>query len=354
MNDWFKLKVSNLNNYLIYRLMNEYNDFEDLLNAPREELKSKLKINDKIIDKIFNSFEKNLDKELDLIYKNKVRVLSLKDPHYPRLLKEINNPPTFLYVKGKGYFDEKSIAIVGTRRYSKYGDMATKKITKELSNNGVTIVSGIAMGIDSIAHKTAIDNNGNTIAVLGTGIDIIYPKSNETLFKRVEENGLLVSEYSFGAKPMNWHFPERNRIIAGLSKGVLIAESYKKGGALITGKIALDENRDLFAVPSYPNSPSFEGCNNLIKNSYAKLVEKGEDILTEYGWEIHDETVKLNDENLKSDQVTILSQLGCEKTLDELAAGLNYSIKDLLSIIEELEIMGIVKSLAGGRYIRKL
>lgn len=278
---------------------------------------------------------------------------TIDDDIYPEILKNIYNPPKKIYYKGnlKLLKEKKKIAIVGTRNNSSYGALCCEKIVKDLIAEDIVIISGFARGIDSIAHRICIENNGKTIAVVASGLDIVYPSSNVNLWKKIEENGLILSEYEYGTKPFRANFPQRNRIIAGLSEGVIVIESKEKGGSLVTANIALDEGRDVYAVPGEIFSDLSRGCNNLIRDSKAKLLNSVEEILKDYNW-IMNKNILKEDKNFTEIQSKILNSLVYEKTLDRIVQELNMSTSELLYEIMELEIKGHIKSLAGGKYIK--
>lgn len=278
---------------------------------------------------------------------------TIDDDIYPEILKNIYNPPKKIYYKGnlKLLKEKKKIAIVGTRNNSSYGALCCEKIVKDLIAEDIVIISGFARGIDSIAHRICIENNGKTIAVVASGLDIVYPSSNVNLWKKIEENGLILSEYEYGTKPFRANFPQRNRIIAGLSEGVIVIESKEKGGSLVTANIALDEGRDVYAVPGEIFSDLSRGCNNLIRDSKAKLLNSVEEILKDYNWLMNKSILK-EDKNFTEIQSKILNCLVYEKTLDRIVQELNMSTSELLYEIMELEIKGYIKSLAGGKYIK--
>ncbi|MDY5305841.1 DNA-processing protein DprA [Fusobacterium gastrosuis] len=278
---------------------------------------------------------------------------TIDDDIYPEILKNIYNPPKKIYYKGnlKLLKEKKKIAIVGTRNNSSYGALCCEKIVKDLIAEDIVIISGFARGIDSIAHRICIENNGKTIAVVASGLDIVYPSSNVNLWKKIEENGLILSEYEYGTKPFRANFPQRNRIIAGLSEGVIVIESKEKGGSLVTANIALDEGRDVYAVPGEIFSDLSRGCNNLIRDSKAKLLNSVEEILKDYNWLMNKSILK-EDKNFTEIQSKILNCLVYEKTLDRIVQELNMSTSELLYEIMELEIKGHIKSLAGGKYIK--
>lgn len=220
------------------------------------------------------------DQEWQKLQNLGVELILSSNDNYPLLLKEINSYPLALYQLGH-YFEKKPrIAVVGTRRASPYGKTVVEKIVKELVRAGVTVVSGLAYGIDTFSHIVALGEGGETVAVLGAGLDIIFPASNKKLAEKIIKHGALISEYSLGTPPLKHHFPARNRIISGLSLGTLIIEAPLQSGALITGRFALEQNREVFAVPGPIFSKNSEGANELIKSG-AKLVSKIEDILLE-------------------------------------------------------------------------
>ncbi len=209
-----------------------------------------------------------------------MQTIDIKAKNYPGLLKEIYDPPQTLYVNGPLKVKEKyPLAVVGTRKVSLYGQKITRSLVKALAKAGFTIISGLALGVDGIAHQAALDVGGKTIAVLGSGLDIIYPSSHQQLAKNIiKSNGVIVSEYEPKTRPSKWTFPARNRIVAGMSLGTLVIEAPKKSGALITARFALEQGREVFAVPGSVYNENSAGCNLLIKMG-AKPVTKPEDIL---------------------------------------------------------------------------
>lgn len=278
---------------------------------------------------------------------------TINDDIYPKQLKEIYNPPQKIYYLGDLNLlkNERLISIVGTRNCSPYGSLACEKIVEKLVAANVTIVSGFARGIDTIAHKTALKNKGKTIAVVANGLDLIYPASNINLYKTIEKNGLILSEYEIGTKPYKSNFPSRNRIIAGLSRATVMVESKEKGGSLITANLALDFNRDVYAVPNDIFTNNSKGCNNLIRDCGAKLLTNADEILEDYAWLIKENNSFINkNNNLNEIQNKILSSLNTEKTLDNIIKDTKLSLNDILSEIMQLEILGYIKALTGGKY----
>lgn len=278
-----------------------------------------------------------------------IRTINLNDPDYPSLLKEIYDPPAVLYVRGEipqGIY----LAVVGTRRMSDYGERATRQLVRELSRLGVVIISGLATGIDTVAHETALENKGKTIAVLGSGIDdqAIFPASNVKLAHRiVEQGGAVISEYPPLTRAMRYYFPLRNRIISGLSKGVLVVEAPEKSGALVTAYRALEQNREVFALPGPIYSSRSWGTNHLIQKG-AKLVLQVEDILTELGLEIKKvkKTVQLTLE-----EEIILKSLAEESLhIDELQKRTSLDMAKLSSTLTLLELKGLIRHLGHEKF----
>ena len=279
----------------------------------------------------------------------KYNYFTIEDDIYPQCLKEISNPPLKLYYKGNLDLlkDERLIAVVGTRNPSSYGKLCCEYMVKKMTSANITIVSGFAKGIDSIAHKTSLLAGGKTIAVIASGLDIVYPASNLSLYREIEEKGLILSEYEEGVKPFKSNFPQRNRIIAGLSKGVIVVESKNRGGSLITADLALEFNRDVYAVPGDIFSEYSKGCNNLIRDSKAKSLSNINELLEDYSWEIE---TKIDNSKYTKNQILILNSLSSEKNLDNILMETKIQETEILAELMTLEIMGAIKSIAGGRY----
>jgi DNA processing protein len=263
-------------------LLDEFKEPGNILRASLDKLKSVKGIGPAIAQAIKNASTcHDIDKETSLIKKAGISILTLFDDDYPANLKNIYDPPMVLYIKGKlKKKDEFSVAIVGSRKCTYYGINMAEKIAGCLSDHGLTIVSGLARGIDTAAHIGALKTRGRTIAVLGNGLSTIYPPENSLLAERISDNGALISEFPMQALPHKNNFPRRNRIISGLSKGVVVVEAAQKSGALITADFALEQGRDVFAVPGMAERLSSAGTNALIKQG-AKLVDSAEDILEE-------------------------------------------------------------------------
>lgn len=217
-------------------------------------------------------------RQLEIMEKIDARIVAFTDEEYPQNLLNIYDRPAFLYVLGRLSPDDIPLAIIGSRNASAYGKYTTERLSRELAMQGIAIVSGMARGVDSCAHRGALTAKGRTIAVLGSGLDVIYPPENNKLFQDIAQNGAVISEYPPGAQPLAYHFPARNRIISGISYGVVIVEAGEKSGSLITARLAIEQGRDVFAIPGAIDSPLSRGANKLIQQG-AKLIENINDIL---------------------------------------------------------------------------
>lgn len=296
------------------------------------------------------------DKLLEKLNKEKLNALTIEDPAYPKLLKQIYDPPFILYYRGRlEAFDGFLLAVVGARKYSDYGRRVAEKLVRELALRNLTIVSGLALGIDALAHIAAIEVGGKTIAVLGSGLDQqnIYPSQNRYLADKIQaHDGLILSEYPIGTLPLKHHFPQRNRIISGLSSATLVIEAGEKSGALITAFHALEQNREVFAVPGNIYSGVSEGANRLITMG-AKLVAGAKDII---------ETMNLTEaaayiENKKiipetAEEELILARLSYEPLhIDELKQLTRLDTAVINSTLTIMEMKGLVKNLGSLRYV---
>lgn len=280
---WLALSLTpGIGSTLMRRLLDRFNTSEAVFHAPMKELSKIEGLGEKVAQEIRKGpLEKVVERELSLLREVGGRVITLKDEEYPKRLKDIYDPPALLYVRGElKKEDEFAISIVGSRKTTPYGRWFTEKVSQELARHGVTIVSGMARGIDSLAHWGAISGGGRTIAVLGCGVDVIYPSENRNLFAKMIDRGAILSEFPMGSPPEGGHFPRRNRIISGLSLGVVVVQASEKSGSLITAGYALEQGREVFAVPGNVGTESSRGTHRLIKEG-AKLVESSEDILEE-------------------------------------------------------------------------
>ncbi|MCH7510865.1 MAG: DNA-protecting protein DprA, partial [Chloroflexi bacterium] len=283
------------------------------------------------------------------------RALAWPDGSYPRRLKEIYDRPPLLYVRGQlTSADEWAVALVGTRRATVYGRQAAEELAGGLARNGVTVVSGLARGIDSIGHKTTLAAGGRTIAVLACGLDMVYPPEHLRLAQEIMEQGALLSDYSLGTQPRSEFFPRRNRIMVGLSLGVLVVEGDLKSGALITARQALDENREVFAVPGSIYSPTYRGANWLIQAGQAKLVTRVEDILEELNLTMAAHQMEAK-ELLPADETeaALLRLLSLEPIhIDEVRRESAMPIATVSGALAMLELKGMVRHVGNMNYVK--
>lgn len=297
--------------------------------------------------------ESFLNLRLEKYARQGIKTITFYDEEYPYILKEISSPPLCLYCKGNTQLlNTFSIGVVGTRNPSDYGILTTKQFTKELAKADITIVSGLAAGVDTIAHKTALEEEGKTIAVLAGGLNHIYPATNYSLAKQISENNLIISENMPDVKPMGYFFPIRNRIIAGLSKGILVTEASENSGSLHTVNYAIDYNRDIFAIPGKINSENSKGTNSIIKSLAAAIVLSPDDILQNYGITKEKNTKNVGVQLDMSVQF-VLDYIKTEKkTFQQILDYSKLSAKELNTILIELEMAGLVLKLANNSYIK--
>ena len=274
--------------------------------------------------------------------------VTLLDEAYPPLLREIADPPFCFFARGDVALLRRPLfAVVGTRRPSPYGVNAARMFARELTRAGLVVTSGLARGIDAAAHDESLLAGGSTVAVLGTGLDVIYPREHKRLTERISENGCVVTEYPPGTQPRAMNFPTRNRIIAGLSVGTLVVEATDRSGSLITARLAAEQGRDVFAVPGSVFSRVSDGPHALIQSG-AKLVRGASDILEELGWEV---TPRCEIDARHSPLVALLSYED-PRHVDELSVRSGLPHNELAAMLLELELGGIVRSLPGARYVR--
>ena len=296
----------------------------------------------------------DLDKELRKVEKAGVQVLTWRSQDYPTLLSQLPDAPPVLFVKGEIMaLDEWSVAMVGTRKASAYGREVAYRLGTELARNGVTVVSGLARGIDGVSHQAALDAGGRTIAVFGSGVDVIYPAEHRKLAERIAEQGALVSDYALGTKPEAMNFPPRNRIISGLSLGTIVIEAGYRSGALITADFALDQGREVFAVPGSILSPGSAGCNRLLRDG-AHIVTEICDVL---------EVLRLDNLHEKRQARMVLPENATEaavyetlsaepRHLDKLVRASGLPAEVVSSTLVMMELKGMVRQTAPLQYVR--
>ncbi len=346
--------VRGISNGKIEKLLDYFEGNTTYLWDNFESEKRNLQLKEDIIielSKTKDSFEELMLKKL---YKHNAFVVTIFDEDYPIMLKEITLPPHILYCRGSiNNIDNLSIAVVGSRKATSYGKWAAEKFTRELSELGVNIVSGLAAGIDAVSHKTALKSGAKTIGVIGCGIDVVYPKINEQLYNEIaERDGAVITEYPFGMQPMPNNFHDRNRIISGLSHGVLVIEAQERSGTLITAGHAADQGREIFAVPGNIDSIYSKGTNALIRDG-AKITTTLNDIIEEIPM-LKEKSAKNKNIDLKSlssDEMKIIEcLLSGNNTVYEIAAKTGLDVPILLSFLTFLEMKGKIVQISGNRF----
>ncbi len=298
----------------------------------------------------------NPDECLEYIEKRGITFLCPEDDDYPEALRYIDEQPAGLFVLGdlKNCNLQRTLAVVGSRKASENSKNTLRKILSGFHDTDICIVSGLAEGIDTVAHKSAVDNNMKTIAIIGGGFDKLYPKSNEKLFNQIKDGaGAIISEYWVDVDAISWHFPLRNRLVSGISKGVLVAEAAIKSGAMITAKLALEQGKELMCMPGLISNPNTEGIYKLLKTG-AAIVTNHNDILDAMGWKIDiQKTDKMPaDTNFTDDEKKIIDCIKKDMlTLDEIILKTDLNINDLMVLLTKLELDGTIKRTDGEKYI---
>ncbi|MGH1365512.1 MAG: DNA-processing protein DprA [Calditrichia bacterium] len=357
INDILKLSTINgIGSARIRILLREFGSADSACNASLRRLTSLRSIDRAQAIRIRKGYVQPVfEKQLEWLKKENIGLLTKWDDSYPPMLKACSDAPLFLFYRGVlPAIWLNTIGIVGTRHPTAYGKFAAAKLTAELSSNNICIASGFARGVDTIAHETCVRLGGQTIAVLGCGLDRIYPPENKRLYRELCEHQLLLSEYLFGSGPDAMNFPKRNRIISGLSRGVLVIEAGKKSGALITTNYALEQNREVFAVPGNINSAASEGTNALIRQG-AKLVLSADDIFDELPMLQKDPVhqARIIPPNLDKRERRLLEELVVDPVhIDHLVQELEESSASILSRLLKLELMGLIRQLPGKRFMR--
>ncbi len=347
--------IEEIDSSFIQRLYNYFGDIEKAFNA--DDLSSIDGLSVKKAENFLRLRDKvDIAKAVKEVEDHGIKFLTFEDENYPCMLKNIDNPPSVLYYKGdlKSCNVERTLAVVGSRRATRYAKEALEKIISEFQNTDICIVSGLASGIDTTAHVAALDNNLKTIGVIASGFDYTYPAANKELYKKIEDgSGAVVTEYYPTFQPIKFRFPQRNRIVSGLSYGTLVAEASLKSGALITANLTLEQGRELMCIPGLITNPNTEGIYKLLKSG-ATLVTCADDILEALGWEVKVEQGNLfNLPDLSDDEKIIYEALEIEeKCVDELQAFTKLSIDNLLMYLTTMELKGIIKQVDGDRYKR--
>lgn len=376
---WLALReIEGLGNIGCKALLSVLGSAREVFYASSQTLTAVPGIGPKIVDAIvkFDRWER-IDGQMNTAARLGAAIITCRDALYPANLLQIHDHPLLLYVLGMLAPADVNVAVVGSRMASTYGKYTTEKLCRELALKGVTVVSGLARGIDAAAHRGALAGKGRTIAILGCGLDVIYPPENETLMHNISAAGAVVTEFPFGTPPHGPNFPARNRIISGMSLGVVVVEATDKSGSLITARLALEQNREVFAVPGSIDSPGSKGTNKLIKDG-AKLVEHVDDILDEImpqlgrdvPWSTHRHHDSTTDEgalvvsqrpehaadavSLTAAESAVLGTITADPVhIDVIIGKTKLKSHEALSILLNLELQGRITQLPGNRYKRR-
>ena len=340
-------------------LLNFFGSCETLYKSKEDEINESNILTQSEMRRLIDSRDRfDINAEIEKLYKCGGTFIIKSDEEFPRVLKLLEDCPLGLYIIGKlPNSPTPYVSVVGSRRVSSYGATVCQKLCTELARNNITIVSGMAMGIDAIAHKAAIDTGSKTIAVLGSGADVCYPMSNLGIYNDIKYNGCIVSEYALGTKANAYNFPVRNRIIAGLSAATVVIEASERSGSSITANKALDYGRSVMAVPGNITSSLSQGCNKLIAGG-CKMVLSSSDILDEIGVKISGKMLQKIEKEaivIAPDEKIVYDCIDYEPvTVDELVIKLNLSSQTILGLLTLLELKGCVKRLSGQRVVRSL
>lgn len=363
MEEYYLMWLSRIEGVGIKRiqiLLDYFQTAQAVWDAKREQLLSIKGISEKIADILLSAKnEQALETWIDELEAKEIQFYSFRHPKYPSLLKEIYNPPIGIYVKGTLPEDEiDKVSLIGARRCSRYGANVAYQMAKDIVKANIVIVSGMAKGIDTVAHKGAIDGFGQTIAVLGCGVDVCYPTENKELMEQIINNGCLISEYPPGTQATRHHFPNRNRIISGLSKILVVVEAGKRSGTLITVDLALESGRDVFAVPGNVTSALSQGTNDLIKQGCPPVTES-DDILIKLGITYKNEERETFSQAI-AEKLTLEEKEVYDEIIDKepvlaetISRKLHKNIQEVQYILSLLEIAGFIRKIPQSGYIRE-
>ena len=373
MKEWIALNMTpGVGPRAAARLLERFGSAEGVFGALRSELE-RLRLRPEAIESIaLRDRQADAERELERLREIEgADVLVLDDGAYPSLLREIADPPITLYVRGRWAecLDAPCVGIVGSRRCSTYGQNVALMLARDLASRGVTVVSGLARGIDAAAHRGALEAGGRTVAVLGTGLDEVYPRDHRKLAAEIlERGGALVTQFPLGTPPVAENFPYRNRIISGLSLGVVVVEAAENSGSLITARLAIEQNREVYAVPGNITSRNSFGTNYLIKGAGAKLVQAWQDVVAEFPPDIASQILPPELKNAKAkkdaplpadlseNELRVLRLLSADEPMhiDALAVASNLSVQELAGVLLGLEMRGLIRQLPGKCFVRKL
>lgn len=353
---WAALQmVSGIGSVTLKRLVDYFGSAANAWKASNAEILESRILSEALAKKLFRHRQfLDMDKACADWEAKQIKLLAVFEDDYPELLKNIYNPPAILFYKGHIHKEKKHLAIVGSRKFSVYGKSLAEKFATDLAAMGFVIVSGAAHGIDTFAHCGALAK-GTTIAVLGCGVDVSYPRENKRLLDEIAEKGAVLSEYAPGTQPLAAFFPARNRIISGLSMGTIVVEAAKRSGSLITAEMALSEGRDVFAVPGSVYSEQSEGCNHLIQQG-AKLVTCAGDVAEEYGSRESSAAAEEQNEKLlmSAEEKEVYDTLSYERVLsvDEIIYKLRTNVSNISFVLLQMKLKKIVEEIQPGMYVR--
>lgn len=340
---------------IFFNLIEYFGSAEKMFKTDRETLEYSLSLNDKVINEIYKFKDVDIKPYISNLNAKGIKLLSYYDEEYPELLRNISDPPPVLYVKGnKEILNDMGLSVVGSRYCTYYGSQLAYEFSAQLADVGFTIISGMARGIDSQAHRGALSVKGKTIAVLGSGLDVIYPKENSTLYDEIAKNGAVISEFPMGTKPLKQNFPQRNRIISGLSVGVLVVEAGEKSGSLITASYALEQGKDVFAIPGNINNETSKGTNKLLKDG-AKIVTSLDDIMEEYELrsDLREKIENQKVSNLSEKLIKLLDYVNNEPVnINSIANASEIRINELIPMLNNLALAGYIKELPGKFFVK--
>lgn len=362
---WLTLKsIDGIGNLIFRRLLVRFGSPEAVLSASLRELTGVEGMGKGLAQAIISHrTSSRVRSELEMVADRGYRIITQQDSEFPELLLQIPDPPPVLYIYGKLQGYAPAVSVVGSRKATSYGLTTTRRLCKGLAAQGIAVISGMARGIDTAAHTGALDGGGKTIAVLGTGLNQVYPPENLKLFHRIAENGAVVTEFPMNAKPEAHHFPIRNRLISGMSLGTVVVEAAQRSGSLITARLAAEQNREVFAVPGSVNAPTTRGTHALIKQG-AKLVQDVRDIVEEL--EAHLPApepgqgdllcgVKPGLPPLNPEETRIVEAIGPYPVhMDSLAGQVGMEIGALTAILIQLELRGIIRQEPGHYFVRHI
>lgn len=352
---WIALRtIPHVGNVTFRRLIDQLGSPQRVLTATEEQLATVKGISSAAITSLLqHTCHGAAEQECAQLTKAGARLITLHSPEYPELLRHLHDAPPYLYVKGTLKNLQPAIAIVGSRRASRYGLATTEKLARELARHGVTVISGLARGVDATAHGACLQEGGITVGILGNGIDVVYPRENQRLFDEMANRGAIVSEFPLGTLPLAENFPRRNRIISGMASGVLVVEAAEGSGSLITAQCALEQGRDIFAIPGSIQSATSRGSNKLIKQG-ALLVDSVDDILAQLSHQNLTRTMELPrplQKGLSPREAAVLAALSTTPLhLDEIVTKCALTVGEVSAILLRFELDGIAVQLPGKQF----